>query len=755
MAFDKSKFVKSAEKYLQQGKVAAAISEYEKIVEFDPNDFNTINTLGDLNARIGQNKEAINYYLKVAESYQAHKDIIKAVAMYKKINKLDATNYQVCLKLADLYALQQHNVEAKQHYNIVLDAYKREGKHKQALQIMKTLAELEPDDIHFRVELAKAYKDQNMNNEAKEAFTNLGKDLLAKDRVNESIYLFQNALSIDNHYKPAYKGLVEGFAHNKEMNKAFAMLNDVLSKEPNDIEYLDLLGNIYLLAKDLTQAEATFGYLYQSDKSYYHKLIEVSHLFLTAGHIDSAITVIDRCLEHLIEIKEEGLATEILTDILKQDATHMQALRRLGYIYMSTQKTNNLISTLKLFVQAALSQGNKAEAAMALQQLLTLEPSAAEEAKAQLVDLKETEPTDDGIAKDPLLQTLNPLTTSNEAETPQPKEEPKKPTRSSTRTSALLDGMVNSHPEYIDSQIKLLEEMVVSYPEYLEARVKLKNSYLERGLKEKAAEQLLILGRMYETQGNKELAREMLTEGYKLSILTGGVSAPTVEKVPLPTTNQFSPQSTQSPFKTGAYNKAVANTGAKAAPTIKGRTGSLSGAYPKAPGMTGSLTGALSKSSADISSRLLTNKMLKKEWRRASRYSRLISLAIAKIDDFASYLETYGEEMAENCFKRVAETLSTELNRPGDELITYPGEGFAIVLPETPVDGATIVAERLRVCVEALSISHVYSDQWVTVSFGIASSAPTRNSSPEELVEVACAAQQQASIGGGNRVIVL
>ena len=43
MAFDKSKFVKSAEKYLQQGKVTAAIAEYEKIVEFDPNDFNTIN----------------------------------------------------------------------------------------------------------------------------------------------------------------------------------------------------------------------------------------------------------------------------------------------------------------------------------------------------------------------------------------------------------------------------------------------------------------------------------------------------------------------------------------------------------------------------------------------------------------------------------------------------------------------------------------------------------------------------------------
>ncbi len=746
MSFDKDKFLKSAEKYLQQGKMAAAIGEYEKILDIDPSDINIINTLGDLYARTGQNKEAVEYYLKIADNYRRHNDIVKAIAMYKKTQKIDASNTDVCLRLAELYAHQQHNVEAKQQYNIVLEAYKREGKTKQVIKIMKTISDLDPEDINLRVEIARSYKDENMNNEAKEIFSSLGETLISKDRINEGIYSFQQALALDYNYKPAFKGLVQAYAQNNEIDKAFGMLKDVLSKYPQDVEYLDILGSVYLKAKTPEQAEATFSYLYQVDKAYYTKILDVARLFLEKGQVDQAVTVIDYCLEYLLELKEEGLATAILTDILKLNASHMQALRRLGYIYMSTQKTNNLISTLKLFVQAALSQGNKPEAFMALQQLLTLEPN--EEAKAQLVNLKEDDPSvDDSIAKDPLLQTFNPLTTSVNADTPAPQEETKKVTRSSTRTSALLAGMASQNPEIMDGQIKLLEEMVVTYPEYIEARVKLKNSYMERGLKEKAAEQFLTLGKMYETQGNKELAREMLTEGYKLSILTGGVTT-------APTSADASPLS-----RTGAFNRATGtHSVAPAQPpaTAKGRISSLSGAFQKTPTTPAvGFPGSFNRSSADISSRLLTNKVLKKEWKRACRYSRLIALIIVKVDDFASYLETFGEEMAENCFKKIADTFTSELNRPGDELITYSGEGFAVVLPETPSEGAAVVAERLRVCVEGLSISHVHVNQWVTVNFGVASSAPARNSTPDELIEIACAAQTQAAIGGGNQVVIL
>ncbi|MBI4851462.1 MAG: diguanylate cyclase [Acidobacteria bacterium] len=748
MSFDKDKFVKSAEKYLQQGKIPAAISEYHKILDLDPNDINTINTLGDLHARIGQNQEAIECYLRVANNYRKNNDTVKAIAMYKKTQKIDASNIDVCLNLAELYSHQHHNVEAKQQYNIVLDSYKRDGKTKLALKIMKAISDLDPDDINLRVEIAKSYRDESLNKEAKEMFTSLGNDLLDKDRINEAIFSFQQALTLDYSYRPAFKGLIQGYSSNNELDKAFAMLNDVLSKSPQDTEYLDLLGNIYLKAKMPEQAEATFNYLYQSDKTYYIKLLDTARVFLEKGFTDQVVTAVDRCLEYLLEIREESLATAILTDILKINSSHMQALRRLGYIYMSTQKTDNLISTLKLFVQAALSQGNKAEAFMALQQLLTIEPNQ-EEAKAQLVDLKESDPSiDNGIARDPLLQTFNPLTTSTDADITPPKQEAKKAPQGSTKTSALLAGMASQNPEIVESQIKLLEEMVVSYPDYIEARVKLKNSYMQLGMKEKAAEQFLILGKMYETQGNKELAREMLTEGYKLSILTGGITS-------APSSNPLN--------RTGAFNRA---TGAQpivstqAPPNNKGLVqkaiNSNSGAFQKATGnLTGGFPGSFSRNATDISNRLLTNKVLKKEWRRASRYSRLIALMVIKVDDFASYIETFGQEMAENCFKKIADTLTTELNRPGDELIVYPGEGFAVILPETPSDGATIVAERLRTSIEALSIPHVNVNQWITVNFGVAGTSPTRNSTPDELIETACAAQTQASIGGGNKVVSL
>lgn len=752
MSFDKDRFVKSAEKYLQQGKIPAAISEYQKILELDPNDINTINTLGDLHARIGQNKEAIENYLKVANSYRRSNDVVKAIAMYKKTQKLDSSNIDVCMNLAELYAHQHHNVEAKQQYNIVLDTYKRDGKTKLALKIMKAISDLDPEDINLRVEIAKSFKEENLNKEAKEMFTSLGEDLMNKNRVNEAIFSFQQAVALDYAHRPAFIGLIKAYSANDQVDKAFGMLNDVLSKNPQDIEYLDLLGSIYLKSKMPEQAEATFNYLYQSDKNYHTKLLEVAKLFLEKGQIDQAIATVDRCLEYLLQIREEGLATAVLTDVLKIDSSHMQALRRLGYVYMSTQKTDNLISTLKLFVQAALSQGNKTEAFMALQQLLTIEPNH-EEAKAQLVDLKESDPSiGDGITKDPLLQTFNPLTSSNDADpVPAPQKETKKATQGSTRTSALLAGLASQNPEVVESQIKLLEEMVVSYPEYLEARVKLKNSYMELGMKEKAAEQFLILGKIYESQGNKDLAREMLTEGYKLSILTGGVTA-------APTSNPLN--------RTGAFQKATGTHPVAQAPiqpqaqttSPKGMTGALkgSGAFQKATGnLTGGFPGSFNRGSSDMSAKLLTNKVLRKEWRRASRYGRLIALVIVKIDDFVSYLETFGQEMGENCFKKIADSLATELNRPGDELVVYPGEGFAIVLPETPADGAVVVAERLRNNIEALSIPHVHINQWVTVNFGVASSTPSRNSSPDELVEVASAAQIQASIGGGNRVVVL
>ncbi len=63
--------MRNAERFLSQGKIRAAISEYQRIVENDPKDFSTLNILGDLYAKNSEKQEAIGCFTQVAEYYRA------------------------------------------------------------------------------------------------------------------------------------------------------------------------------------------------------------------------------------------------------------------------------------------------------------------------------------------------------------------------------------------------------------------------------------------------------------------------------------------------------------------------------------------------------------------------------------------------------------------------------------------------------------------------------------------------------------
>ena len=85
MGFDKTKVIRAAEKFLSQGKIPAAIKEYEKIVEEDPEDFTTLNMVGDLYARSGDKQEAAKCFALIAEHYREQGFNLKAIAMYNYI----------------------------------------------------------------------------------------------------------------------------------------------------------------------------------------------------------------------------------------------------------------------------------------------------------------------------------------------------------------------------------------------------------------------------------------------------------------------------------------------------------------------------------------------------------------------------------------------------------------------------------------------------------------------------------------------
>jgi tetratricopeptide (TPR) repeat protein len=125
MAFEKAKVLKAAEKFLSQGKINSAIKEYRQIVDNDADDLTTLNMLGDLYVRAGKKEEAVSCFERIAQHYGAQEFNLKAIAMYKKIERLRTRDPIVALKLAELYATEGLVHDARAQYLVVADAYTR------------------------------------------------------------------------------------------------------------------------------------------------------------------------------------------------------------------------------------------------------------------------------------------------------------------------------------------------------------------------------------------------------------------------------------------------------------------------------------------------------------------------------------------------------------------------------------------------------------------------------------------------------
>lgn len=142
------------------------------------------------------------------------------------------------------------------------------------------------------------------------------------------------------------------------------------------------------------------------------------------------------------------------------------------------------------------------------------------------------------------------------------------------------------------------------------------------------------------------------------------------------------------------------------------------------------------------------------EWRRARREHRPLALLMIDIDFFKAVNDASGHLAGDECLRQVAQVLAKCLRRPGDVVARYGGEEFVAILPGTDTDNAVLLAERVRVAVEALGLAHPASSisRFVTVSVGVASMVPDRQQEPDVLVAAADKAMYQAKENGRNRV---
>jgi diguanylate cyclase (GGDEF)-like protein len=139
------------------------------------------------------------------------------------------------------------------------------------------------------------------------------------------------------------------------------------------------------------------------------------------------------------------------------------------------------------------------------------------------------------------------------------------------------------------------------------------------------------------------------------------------------------------------------------------------------------------------------------EIERSRRFGTDVGLAMLDIDDFKQINDTYGHQQGDEVLLEVARVLRS-LSRDIDEPARYGGEEMAVILPQTDLNGAELLAERMRSAIESLRINRLDGEGTlgVTASFGVAS-LPTCASDKDGLIAEADAALYRAKRAGKNR----
>lgn len=154
-----------------------------------------------------------------------------------------------------------------------------------------------------------------------------------------------------------------------------------------------------------------------------------------------------------------------------------------------------------------------------------------------------------------------------------------------------------------------------------------------------------------------------------------------------------------------------------------------------------------------IANRRYFDELIAREWRRARRNASSVSLMMCDVDHFKLYNDTYGHQAGDECLRRVAGAIATSLERGSDLAARYGGEEFVVVLCETTIGGALIVAEKIRHAVHALNIPHAGSAFGrVTLSIGLAATVPDLDDRSEQLIAAADRALYEAKHNGRDRV---
>ena len=371
--FNKQKVLASAEKYVQQGKLQNAISEYEKILKNDAKDLTVTNTVGDLYSRIGESDKATQCFKAVGDAYAGQGFTVKAIAMYKKICKLQPS-LESLLKLAELYSQQGLFNDARAQYLQVAEEFLKAGELENAVRIFQKILEMDPENSGMRVKLAEVYIRLGKKNEAWQIFSSAAESLRSKGQLNAADEVLQRMLTLDpgNAYALQLQG--KTLLESGDAAAAASQLSKIPDIDSNPDGLRDLL-KAYLQTGQLSDAGTVANKLL----TVHNDLTAISSFadaLMQAGQYENALQVFDQHAERLLAENSDKVLQALHT-IIGHVRDNPDSLQKLLDLFNKAGENTHVSEVMELLAHSSVQSGDLTTAKDLYQKLAQLEPQNA------------------------------------------------------------------------------------------------------------------------------------------------------------------------------------------------------------------------------------------------------------------------------------------------------------------------------------------------------------------------------------------
>jgi tetratricopeptide (TPR) repeat protein len=529
---------RDAEAAEKAGRFDKAVDLLSQIVKENPRDWNTINRIGDLYLKLNNEKAANEQYEKVARYYADDGFYLKAIAVWKKVLKNDPSRLDGHKELGELYARQGLVAEAKQTLNLVVDEYIKRAKKREAGEVLRKLAEVDPADMKVRIRLAEFYAWEGNPEKAAGEYVDIAEQLVKKGHLAEALQLIEKALRSGPRGPRLLEAAARVYLVQKDYARAIDHLEEARRAAPTDRGVSLRLAEACLGAKRPDEARRVLEGLIERDPADQEARLQLGQVYLAEGRYDEAFEQLQPAVDKLVERRQIDRGAALLQQIVQRNPSHIRSLAKLVELYRQSRNDMLVAQTYSQMVEAYLAGGGLEQAASILEMLVQLEPHN-EQHRTKLRWLREQQGEPGGFDVDlerPAPPPLPPVVSA-----PPPARSggvelsgPLSADDQEFITEHLGEGRVFRKYGLAEKARDQLEAVLARFPDNLEALQELVDLHREKGEAEAAARRLRVMADVHRLKGEPDKAKRLDTEADSLAGPAAAAPAPTAPAAPAP-----------------------------------------------------------------------------------------------------------------------------------------------------------------------------------------------------------------------------